>query len=142
MKNIDFRYVNEIAEWVNDYKRLSSLWDMTLEIRQSEKIRDAIAEQVFETWDHIVVRLSQLYDDWCGVNKAALAYRAEHGNYDGFDEIRDELHEKCESDGICEYIILDDGDIKIKNIPVSFMKEFCEEYGIFEMQGNNVVVIL
>lgn len=144
MKNIDFRYVNEIAEWVNDYKRLSSLWDITLETcgyKTSEKIREAISEQMFEKIDYITLRLSQLYDDWCGVNKAAFIYRAEHGTYDGFDEIRDELHEKYESDGMCEYITLDDADIKIGNLPVSFMKEFCEEYGIFEMRENNVVIL-
>lgn len=149
MKNIKIERVNEIKGYIENYKKYIFLHQTTEETLGDDyaavEILHVITGYINEILEDIRNSLYELYEDWAGISKARKEYREIHGNCGtGFWDIEDEIKEKYEKEGICECIvgIKDILYVDMGFVPVTFIKKFISEYGLFALNSDNDIEIL
>lgn len=138
MRNIERKYVDALEAMANKIKACDTLYanaraafDINVDYYDGQSIRDAITTKAEEVLSDIDQMLCELYNDWSGKNDL---------NPSDFEDARafEDALEKIDNDNmdvadVCAYFIACDGYVEWAAcfIPVNFMEEFIDEYGIF-----------
>lgn len=152
MKNIEMKAIEEIKAEVAKVNKYRAIWDKTVEMfpeyndrQYSRDILSAIEEQIGDCLSALDTMLWEAFEDWSGIT----ALRDEglspwddtrDAYYEREEEIRDQ-HEDIA--GVCDYIVAIEGEVEEKMgiVPVDFMNEFIAEFGMFEMNNEEVRIL-
>lgn len=152
MKNITIEMVEEIREEVVRVNKYRAIWDKTVEMfpdykdrEYSRDILSAIEEQIGDCLSSLDTMLWEAFEEWSGI----MALRDEglspwDDTRDAYYEREDEIREQHEDiAGVCRYLIGIDGEVdeNMSSVPVDFMNEFIAEFGIFEMDNEDVRIL-
>lgn len=152
MKNITIEMVEEIKAEVARVNKYRSIWDRTMEMfpdyndrKYCADIIDSIEDQIGDCLSALDTILWEAFEDWSGIT----ALRDEglspwDDTRDAYYEREDEIREQHEDiAGVCDYIIGIEGEVEQKMgcVPVDFMNELIAEYGIFEMNNEEVRIL-
>lgn len=152
MKNIEMKAIEEIKAEVAKVNKYRAIWDKTVEMfpeyndrQYSRDILSAIEEQIGDCLSALDTMLWEAFEDRSGIT----ALRDEglspwddtrDAYYEREEEIRDQ-HEDIA--GVCDYIVAIEGEVEEKMgiVPVDFMNEFIAEFGMFEMNNEEVRIL-
>lgn len=152
MKNIEMKAIEEIKAEVAKVNKYRAIWDKTVEMfpeyndrQYSRDILSAIEEQIGDCLSALDTMLWEAFEDWSGIT----ALRDEglspwddtrDAYYEREEEIRDQ-HEDIA--GVCDYIVAIEGKVEERMgiVPVDFMNEFIAEFGMFEMNNEEVRIL-
>lgn len=152
MKNIEMKAIEEIKAEVAKVNKYRAIWDKTVEMfpeyndrQYSRDILSAIEEQIGDCLSALDTMLWEAFEDWSGIT----ALRDE--GLSPWDDTRDAYYEREEEirgqhediAGVCDYIVAIEGEVEEKMgiVPVDFMNEFIAEFGMFEMNNEEVRIL-
>lgn len=152
MKNIEMKAIEEIKAEVAKVNKYRAIWDKTVEMfpeyndrQYSRDILSAIEEQIGDCLSALDTMLWEAFEDWSGIT----ALRDE--GLSPWDDTRDAYYERGEEirdqhediAGVCDYIVAIEGEVEEKMgiVPVDFMNEFIAEFGMFEMNNEEVRIL-
>ena len=150
MKNVKMDRIVEIKEMVEKLKHCKALYRHALEafdpnkdFYEGNEIRTAIKNLAYDTLHDIDYILGDTYEVWSGKSKLRVQ---EFASNDAYYAAKDLFDEQYEEKGSCQYLIgfkgMDDNDVEVRMcfLPVVFMEEFIQEYGIFTLNNETLDV--
>lgn len=152
MKNIEMKAIEEIKAEVAKVNKYRAIWDKTVEMfpeyndrQYSRDILSAIEEQIGDCLSALDTMLWEAFEDWSGIT----ALRDEglspwDDTRDAYYERAEEIHDQHEDiAGVCDYIVAIEEEVEEKMgiVPVDFMNEFIAEFGMFEMNNEEVRIL-